>query len=330
MLNTFLQQFDALQFEKEAISQEDEVAAIHSGNIGDIIYSLPTCYHLGVNHLILSPYIHPFDARRVLTKKSAEALVPLLLKQEAIKKVSVLDTGPGWELAKLDGCGISYNLDKYRLTTNTATRHLAYSHAAAFDVIVDGKKPWLHIPESCNSNHLPCSKKEKYVVITLTDRYRSYDQALYATLLDGIPAELIYFVGLPQDEINYNTLEGNRYCAKNLLDLALFIKNAALFIGNPSGAYAIAEAIKTPRLIELPPIFNVYPFDESGTLLNKHSLKEHRQQLFQHLGIENQLSLHNVTQEKNEEKKPSGRINTLMTAPRKILRKTLFYIANNL
>ncbi len=53
--------------------------------------------------------------------------------------------------------------------------------------------------------------------------------------------------------------------SKDFLELASIIKNSRLFIGNLSFGYALAEAIKVPRLLESFPNFPmVYPNGSSG------------------------------------------------------------------
>jgi len=53
--------------------------------------------------------------------------------------------------------------------------------------------------------------------------------------------------------------------SKDFLELASIIKNAKIFIGNLSFGYAMAEAIKVPRLLESGPDFPlVYPNGNDG------------------------------------------------------------------
>ena len=55
------------------------------------------------------------------------------------------------------------------------------------------------------------------------------------------------------------------YDCKDFLELASIIKNSKVFIGNLSFGYAIAEALKVPRLLESAPDFPlVYPNGSDG------------------------------------------------------------------
>ena len=53
--------------------------------------------------------------------------------------------------------------------------------------------------------------------------------------------------------------------SRDFLELAMIIKNSKLFIGNLSFGYALAEALKVPRLLESGPNFPlVYPNGENA------------------------------------------------------------------
>lgn len=71
---------------------ERPVSGIHSGNAGDVIYSLPTVQKLGIRHLILNVYRDP-NPLRSLTEQNARALVPLLLAQEYLDRVTLVSAG---------------------------------------------------------------------------------------------------------------------------------------------------------------------------------------------------------------------------------------------
>ena len=77
----------------------------------------------------------------------------------------------------------------------------------------------------------------------------------------------LVFVGLKSEFENLKTKINNLeyYDSKDFLELASIIKNARIFIGNLSFGYALAEAIKVPRLLESAPNFPlVYPNGYDG------------------------------------------------------------------
>ena len=65
------------------------------------------------------------------------------------------------------------------------------------------------------------------------------------------------FVGLKNeyDDLKNQITSLEYYDSKDFLELASIIKNAKFFIGNLSFGYALAEAIKIPRLLESGPNF---------------------------------------------------------------------------
>ena len=77
---------------------------LHSGDLGDIIYSLPSIKKLGGGTLYLNPSANNlqnnYPIKTKLTKNSINLLRPLLLEQEYIYDVSI------W-----NGNAIDYNLD---------------------------------------------------------------------------------------------------------------------------------------------------------------------------------------------------------------------------
>ena len=73
------------------------------------------------------------------------------------------------------------------------------------------------------------------------------------------------FIGLKEefDDLKKSIKKLEYYDSKDFLELASIIKNAKLFIGNLSFGYALAEAIKVPRLLSLNfPL--VYPNGSQG------------------------------------------------------------------
>lgn len=82
---------------KGAESSGREVTALHSGNAGDIIYSLPTCYQLGVTHFIINVCEDPGFGKRAMSLATARSLGPLLVGQGAVREVSVITSAVPWE-----------------------------------------------------------------------------------------------------------------------------------------------------------------------------------------------------------------------------------------
>src|SRR5271157_1728136 len=67
-------------------------SCIHSGNAGDIIYSLPTVKELGAKHYVINLCTDPGSwlfGGRTISFNTARALAPLLLSQSYIKRVTI-------------------------------------------------------------------------------------------------------------------------------------------------------------------------------------------------------------------------------------------------
>lgn len=260
---TILDVFEPLQTFSKSTPQKP-YSAIHSGNVGDIIYSLPTAKLLGVNSYILNICPDPRSGR-LLTEASASGLVSLLLEQPWIEHVKIINANLPLEFTTEERIGTNINFDRFRICNTDERIHILYRHSLPFNIRVDTCKPWINLQ--------PIIKKRfnsPYVAVCLTPRYRRFNKAYYENLLADIPSKNIVFIGTPQDQIERLNLSGYTFIADNFLEIAQVISQAELFIGNPSASYAIAEALKVPRLVELPEDNNVYPLDPSGIALHYH------------------------------------------------------------
>jgi len=236
------------------------VTGLHSGNLGDVIYSLPTIKELGINHLILKACADPSFGGRILRVDDCKALAPHLLGEAGIAKVSVFATNIPFEYADVREFGVDYNLDSFRRSFPDPGLHLVYQHALQFGITPKTDGPWL-------TKRHPTSIKEKYVALAVTPRYRRFSDSYYEQLLADIPPEKIWIIVTPADRGRLSRCHGNWMFTKDFG----YISNCALFVGNPSFPYAIAEAMKVPRLVELPDVPNVYPLDDTGHLLSMYT-----------------------------------------------------------
>jgi len=218
----------------------------HSGNLGDIVYSLPTVIALQRQsnsevNLYLKTFaqaayyigaFHPYGNYK-MTDDAAEYMIPLLQEQSYIKKIDI------WTNQKID-----YALDSFRTINglDLSRGYLARWYFYTFSVTFDLSRPWLFVEKS---------NKDLGIVVNRSFRYRNLGID-YKFLSDY---SSVHFVGLEEEYVvcrkEIPKLEWIQ--TKNALELAEVIASAKLFIGNQSFPFAIAEGLKAPRVLEVCP-----------------------------------------------------------------------------
>jgi len=225
----------------------------HSGDLGDIILSLPAVSSLGGGILYLDPEGGEDEelvswatyTRTKLNKESILALKPLLEKQDYIEEVRL------WN----PSIKVDYNLDEFR--KHVKFNNLTTSHLAAFDLFhkVDEWQTtkWLDV----EPKELPNNKK---IILSRSCRYHS-NYSFWESLGEGYIKDSV-FVSHPK-EFEYFLYTFPRYKGKieflnteNIEDLAGYIKFCDLFIGNQSFTYCLAEAMKKKLVLE---VYKTYP-----------------------------------------------------------------------
>ena len=241
---------------RKKIDSKSEISFLHYGHLGDIINSLPVIQELSKikkcnlfiekdkkipEHVVSKD--HP-SGRVYLVENSINKLIPLLKYQKFLNNVEVYkDQKIDIDLNFFRELPINFNIDSVRW----------YSH-------LTGCFPNL------TNNYLEVhnnSKFQNYVVIMRS--LRRQNKQLDFSFLSNY--KNLVFVGL-KDEFDdlkgqINNLEF--YDCKDFLELASIIRSSKLFIGNLSFGFAIAEALKVPRLLESAPNFPlVYPNGNYG------------------------------------------------------------------
>jgi hypothetical protein len=200
----------------------------HSGALGDIIYSLPTIEALGGGELWMNKYDQNVNG------------ASLFALQPCIK--AVLDKGPsGEEVVDLD---VYRHLERdMRLAGDV--RHLADYFAIAFNVEPDLARPWLSAGK----------KRVASVVVHRSTHYHDKEGVDWS-LLKGRDC---VFVGF---QYEWNVFDKMYklgipyYECEDLLEMACIINGCDLFVGNQSSGFAIAEALKVNRVLE---VFHLNP-----------------------------------------------------------------------
>lgn len=232
------------------------VSGIHSGNAGDVIYSLPSVRALGIRHLILNVYTDP-DPLRKLSERNARALTPLLLAQEYVDRVTLVTAGVPLEAVDPQCIDVDYVLDRFR-NEDVEHVHLMQAHAKALHAAIDVNVPFLRVPEG--------AAEASEVVLALTPRYRGLSDEFLRDLM--LYFDDILILAIPDEWRSVAGIPGRvRQCA-DFLEMAQLIQRTKIFIGSPSLASAIAEGLKAPRIIDRPLEFpNAFPIGPRGYVL---------------------------------------------------------------
>lgn len=250
-------QFETLaEFSKPGNSARGAVSAIHSGNAGDVIYSLPTVRTLGITHLILNVYSSPVDPVRRFASETAQALAPLLLSQDYIDRISIVRCGVSLETVPDALLNVDYNLDRFRLEAVERV-HLIHAHARALHARVDPNQPFLTVDAGA---------EEQRPVLAFTPRYKSLPDSRIRELMLCFDNPIL--LGLPGEWSAIAGISGELRTCTDFLEMARLIQAAPLFVGNPSLPYAIAEGLKTLRIAEIPELpANAFPLGAKGYVM---------------------------------------------------------------
>jgi len=281
------------KFKESAAKTEKLKSCIHSGNAGDIIYSLPAVKALGAEHFIMNISNVPGFGARFLDEKTALSFIPLLLEQPYIKRASIVFMNNPFPpyfrtengilmvtplpLEYMDGylTEVDFILDKFRLT-DTNNNHLALCYAQPFGIDIDPVEKWLFTSTNGKEAH-------SRIVLSLTPRYRSKNKDFWKVALEGLSMDILA-VGVQNDFECVSGITDNFITCADFLALANIINGADLFIGNPSLSYAVAEGFKVPRIVEIPDFpRNAYPLGVKG-IIAPESVEETRKIIKDMLG----------------------------------------------
>lgn len=217
----------------------------HSGNSGDIIYAMPTMKAIAADHDICLHILlnRPADYAKhikhplgnvTFTPKMFEMLQPLILSQPQFRECKVLE--------RKDISIIDVDLDVIRDYPMLLDRgNIARWYFLVFPVNFDLNKPWLKVE--------PDNEMKESIVLARSNRYQAPN--IDYSILKRYPH--VHFVGIPEE---YNEMKKmiphlTYRQVKNFLEMASVIAGSKLFIGNQSFPFAIAEALKVNRLLEV-------------------------------------------------------------------------------
>lgn len=219
----------------------------HSGDIGDIIYSLPTIKRLGGGILYLdisggadeyTCKVQCMEGKTKFNLTSFNYIKPLLEVQPYIKEVKI------YNKEKID-----YNLNDFRYkfsdpNSRSKTKNLLDLHLEAFNLEEwNPNESWISVNTKINL--------DKTTLVTRTPRYQSNfpwfqsnkfkirDNAMFV----GLPKEHEYFEWTFDIKVPY-------YPVNNALDMAIALNSCNAFISNQTSTLAIAIGLGTVPTVQ--------------------------------------------------------------------------------
>ncbi len=219
----------------------------HAGDLGDIIFSLPTIRALGGGRLVLSPHLGDLQADTkpsvAMTRARAAILHELLVRQPYISGVDVVEGH--WE----DRGG--YNLNKFRNFValhrhdpNPTVTNLAHLHLIAFQQSLShADSSWLQVD-------FPWCPVDRPIVI---GRSRKIHRTGFpwTGLLDRYAAQMLV-LGTKEEWDSFQPWHARLQWIRtsDLFGAATILARASVYIGNESALFAVAEGLKVPVVLE--------------------------------------------------------------------------------
>jgi hypothetical protein len=232
-----------LEIQKK-IENNKELSFLHSGRLGDLIYSLASIKELSKSHKcklyiqIEKPIFGPHDSSRkvFINKRCGDLILPLLRNQDFLDAVNI------YKDEKID-----INLDLFRDIPINLSFYSSrwFSHICGININV----------ENTFLSAKPHSLIKNKIVIHRSPRYRN--PYINYKFLNN--TKNLLCIGL-EDEFKNLKKEINNlefHDCKDFLEMAEIIKASKFYIGNMSFQYNMAEGLKIPRLLEASPDFPV-------------------------------------------------------------------------
>ena len=203
----------------------------HSGDLGDVIYSLPTIRRAGGG--VLTLYHHEGRTWHGMDREKADSLRSLLIQQDYIDDVEFIDHHPR-EFCPLNGfrdhCGSGRNLADAHLSTHA----FPFTERDTRWLSVDAKPSATVLFARTQAHHRP-----RFIWNAAFGKYAG--RCAFIGTTDEHAAFVAEFGDLPH------------IGTPNLLAVAQAIAGCALLIANQSCVPAIAEGLKHPLILEVAP-----------------------------------------------------------------------------
>lgn len=231
----------------------------HAVNLGDLVASMgaikkfydetkrkvcvlqkigqPAAYYQGAVH----PTVNEEGVNVCINNHGFEMLKPLIESQYYVHKMEK------YEGQRID---LDFNVIRGKTFVNMPNGMIQSWVVYAFpDLASDLSKPWIELKGDCPKNILKQIKGK--IIINFTERYRNVQTDYF--FLKNYEPDLI-FAGTEREHwlfCNQWQLNIPRLEIKDFLEYAYAIKYSRFLIGNQSLGWNLAEAQKTPRILEM-------------------------------------------------------------------------------
>jgi len=251
--------YDSTIYEKiveiqRVIENKKELSFLHSGHLGDIIYSFPVIKELSKNHkcnlyiqankpMPLVYHNHP-SGKVFLDKRTVDLAIPLFKNQNFLNSVNIYND------EKID-----INLDIFRDVPINVRFHSIrwYFHITGTHVNM----------ENSFLSAKPHNAIQNKIILVRSPRYRN--EYINYNFLKNTKNLLCIGLKSEFENIKKEVHDLEFYDCKDFLEMAEIIKASKFFLGNLCFPYSIAEGLKVPRLLEANPDFPVvYPIGSNA------------------------------------------------------------------
>ena len=239
---------------QKIIENKKDLSFLHSGHLGDIVYSFPVIKELSKNHncnlyiqankpMPLVYHNHP-SGKVFLDKKTIKLALPLFKNQDFLNSVNIYNN------EKID-----INLDIFRdIPINMRFHSIRwYSHIVGTHVNMED--PFLSAK--------PHNSIKNKIILVRSSRYRN--EYINYKFLKNTKNLLCIGLKSEYEDIKKEVHNLEFYDCRDFLEMAEIIKASKFFLGNLCFSYSIAEGLKIPRLLESNPDFPVvYPIGSNA------------------------------------------------------------------
>lgn len=233
----------------------------HSGDAGDVVYSLAAVKALGGGMMFLTPHNnHPYPLNSRWSRMGGEAswvdnIAPLVEAQPYILKCRYTHGHPA---------STTHDLNRFRIPWRNRTAKdfdsILKLHCDAFNLPLP-TGPWLTVNN-------PITVEGRPIVVSRTPRY--HNEAFPWDRLCAKYGDRMVFVGAPQEAEVFQGFAPDKriphYQTKDALELARVIAGAKLCIMNQSLPLAIAHGLHKNVLVETWPLNSNCVIERRGSM----------------------------------------------------------------